>query len=41
MVEEVYYATKGHSLQVKREDNNMNVIFESEAFRATVSGYTI
>lgn len=41
MVEEVYYATKGHSLQIKREDNNVDVIFESEAFRAIGSGYAI
>lgn len=41
MVEEVYYATKGHSLQFKREDNNVNVIFESAAFRAIGSGYAI
>ena len=28
MVEKVYYATKGHSLQIKREDNDVNIIFE-------------
>ena len=36
-----YYVTKGHSLQIKREDNSVNVIFESEAFRAIGSGYAI
>ena len=41
MVEEVYNATKGHSLQIKREDNNVNVIFELEAFRAIGSDYAI
>jgi hypothetical protein len=41
MVEEVYYATKGHSLQIKREDNIVNVIYKSKAFWAIGSGYAV
>ena len=41
MIKEVYYATKEHSLQFKREDNNVNVIFKSKAFKTIESDYAM
>jgi hypothetical protein len=41
VVEEVYYAIKGDSLQIRREGNDANVIFWWEGFRVSRSGHGI
>ena len=42
MVEEVYYAIKRNSLQIKRKGDDANVIFYyEEGFKASGSGHGI
>ena len=39
MVEKLYYSIKGDSLQIRREGDDVNVIFKWEGFRVSRSGY--
>jgi hypothetical protein len=41
VVEELYYVIKGDPLEIRREGDDVNVIFWWEGFRLSGSGYII